>query len=185
MNAISIIERADVPAFSEWVEQGRGLIQRRREADWALADWWNDGRKHHKDEPQFKLFADAVGEDAKGFTTMAKVAEAFPKHLRAENLSFRTHEVIATLEPEDRLPMLVEASKGRWKHTVAHERVEQRKREQGTLLPEDDPGFRRGEEFIRCWNRMHTPEEREYIWPYLKRSAATGFGPIDTGDCNA
>lgn len=187
MGSLTVMERPEVVSadFSEWVEQGRSLIQRRRDADWALADWWNEGRKAHKDEPQFKLFAEGVGEDAKGFTAMAKVAEAFPAHMRASNLSFKTHEVIATLEPSDRLTMLREASQGGWKHTEAHEHVYQRKVEQGTLLPEDDPGFRRGEEFIRCWNRMQTPEEREYIWPYLKRAAATGFGPIDMDDCNA
>lgn len=162
MNAITVIERADVPAFGEWVEQGRSLIQRRREADWALADWWNDGRKHHKDEPQFKLFADAVGEDAKGFTAMAKVAEAFPPHLRAGNVSFEVHREIAALPSTHRLPMIARASVEKWSKRTAHAQVVECKYQQGMLLPEDDPEYRSAVEIIRAWNRA-TPEARQYF----------------------
>lgn len=162
MNAVTVIERADVPAFSDWVEQGRGLIQRRREADWALADWWNDGRKHHRDEPQFKLFADALAADPKRLTEMAKVAEAFPCHMRAANVSFEVHREIAALPAIDRLEMIARASTEKWTERKAHAQVVERKYEQGSLLPEDDPEYRSAVEIIRAWNRA-TPESRQYF----------------------
>lgn len=176
MGSLTVMERPEVVSsdFSEWVEQGRSLIQRRRDADWALADWWNEGRKAHKDEPQFKLFADALAADPKRLTEMAKVAEAFPRHMRAANVSFEVHREIAALEPTDRLEMIARASSEKWTERRAHQHVVERRYEQGSLLPEDDPEYRSAVEIIRAWNRG-TVEARRY---FLEMATAAKLGVI-------
>ncbi len=188
MNALTVMEREGAvslalpedASFEEWVRTGHSLIANRRQADWMLADWWRIGQQQHRDEPQFKLIAEHDGADPKRLTAMARVAEAFPPHLRAANVSFEVHREIAALDPTDRLEMIVRASNERWNERVAHSRVVEHKYEQGTLLPDDDPEYRSAVEIIRAWNR--SPKEARRYFMDLATSATLG---VIVEDANA
>lgn len=176
---VQVMARDDAD-FGNWVETGKRLIDQRRKVDWALADWWSEGQKHHRDEPQFKLFAEQVAADAKRLTAMAKVAEAFPRHMRAANVSFEVHREIAVLEPVERLSMIAKASNERWNERVAHQHVVEHRYEQGTLLPDDDPEYRSAVEIIRAWNRAPKEARR-----YFMDLATTAKLSVIVEDANA
>lgn len=180
MNAIAIIEPEaialalpdDLP-FGDWVDVGKSLFDQRRKCDWMTADWWRHGSSHFRAEPQFALMLEQVAADPKRLSAMAKVAEAFPPHMRAGSLSFEVHREIASVAtPEDRLAMIARADQERWTEKTAHAQVVTYRYEQGTLLPEDDPDNREAVEIIRAWNRA-SPAARAYAYELM------------TSDCRA
>jgi len=158
-------------AFDAWCDLGRSLIQNQRQADWFIAEWAQFGRDHFQHE--FVFMAGQIAADPKRLSAMAKVAEAFPPHMRAGSLSFEVHREIASVAtPEDRLAMIARADQERWTEKTAHQNVVTYRYEQGTLLPEDDPENREAVEIIRAWNRA-SPAARAYAYELM------------TSDCRA
>jgi hypothetical protein len=161
--------------FTEWVGMGKGLLGQRRLVDWLIADWWKHGHKSYAEEPQFQFMVEQLAVDPKRLNAAAKVAEAFPEHMRAANLSFEVHRELASIAPDDRLPMIQRAAREKWTEKRAHSAVVEYRHEQGTLLPDDDPETRMAVEIIRAWNRA--PENaRRYFFDLARR---VSFGPID------
>jgi hypothetical protein len=185
MNALTTIDRTDAIAltlpddlpFAEWMDVGKGLFEQRRRADWLLADWWKHGHQQYRDDPQFALVLEQTAADPKRLSAMAKVAEAFPPHMRAGSLSFEVHREIASVADEDRLAMIHRADTERWTERTAHREVVSYKFEQGTLLPEDDLENREAVEIIRAWNRA-SRSAREYAYELMPEN----FGVINEGE---
>lgn len=185
MNAIATIEPeaialalpVDLP-FADWMTVGKDLFDQRRKADWCLADWWKHGQANFRDEPQFALLLEQTAADPKRLSAMAKVAEAFPPHMRAGSLSFEVHREIASVTTaDDRLAMIGRADKERWTERTAHAEVVSYRYQQGSLLPEDDPENREAVEIIRAWNRA-SKGAREYAYALMPK----GFGAINEGE---
>lgn len=182
MNALAVIERAAVPAdFTAWLSTGRTLLAERNAIDWRLADWMATGRETFGDQAAFDFLADELGIAPKALKSAVKVATAFPPHMRAAGLSFDVHKEIARVEPEQRLLLLTEAQRGRWNEKAAHEHVEEWRINCGARMDDDDPEHAEVAEVVRAYNRLSSPEVREYLWPYLQHSARHGFGPINMG----
>ncbi|MES3042688.1 hypothetical protein [Sphingomonas faeni] len=185
MNAIATIEPEAIAlalpddlAFDAWKQIGADLFQRQRNTSWLLADWWKHGAGNFRDEPQFALLLEQTAADPKRLSAMAKVAEAFPPHMRAGSLSFEVHREIASVTtPDDRLAMIGRADKERWTERTAHAEVVQYRYTQGSLLPEDDPENREAVEIIRAWNRA-SKGAREYAYALMPK----GFGAINEGE---
>lgn len=170
--AIALALPDDLP-FDEWKTLGGNLFQQQRKTSWLIADWWKHGASNFRAEPQFALMLEQTAADPKRLSAMAKVAEAFPPHMRAGSLSFEVHREIASVAtPEDRLAMIARADQERWTEKTAHQNVVTYRYEQGTLLPEDDPENREAVEIIRAWNRA-SPAARAYAYELM------------TSDCRA
>jgi hypothetical protein len=179
-DAIALALPDDLP-FTEWMDVGKGLFDQRRKADWMLADWWRHGQSNFRDDPQFALMLEQTAADPKRLSAMAKVAEAFPPHMRAGSLSFEVHREIASVTtPDDRLAMIHRADTERWTERTAHREVVSYRYEQGSLLPDDDPENREAVEIIRAWNRA-SKSARQYAYELMPR----GFGVINEGEANA
>jgi hypothetical protein len=177
--ALAIVE-AQVPVgFDDWIETCRALVQQRDAIDWQIADHIAAGREQFGQQLAFDLLGEQLGIAPKRLKSAVKVAQTFPPALRAPELSFDVHREIARVEPETRLKVLRDAAAGRWNEKVAHERVENIRIESGAVLLDDDPEHREVVEMIRAWNRMSSPEVREYAWPYFQRAARNGFTSIN------
>lgn len=175
--AIALALPSDL-AFDAWKALGGDLFQRQRHTSWMLADWWKHGQANFRDEPQFALLLEQTAADPKRLSAMAKVAEAFPPHMRAGSLSFEVHREIASVTtPDDRLAMIGRADKERWTERTAHREVVEYRYSQGSLLPEDDPENREAVEIIRAWNRA-SKGAREYAYALMPK----GFGAINEGE---
>jgi len=175
--AIALALPDDLP-FGDWMTVGKDLFDRRRKCDWMIADWWRHGHANFRAEPQFALMLEQTAADPKRLSAMAKVAEAFPPHMRAGSLSFEVHREIASVAtPEDRLAMIARADQERWTEKTAHQNVVTYRYEQGTLLPEDDPENREAVEIIRAWNRA-SPSARAYAYELMPEN----FGAINEGE---
>lgn len=188
MNAIATIELpAEAVAlalpeeidFSAWIEVGRDLFTRHRQTEWMLADWLNVGSEKFRDEPQMTMLLDELGVDPKRALADAKVARLIPPIWRSNKVSFNVCRQLAKIDDEPvRLRMLKQAVDERWNETKAHHHVVGHKVETGQLFEDEDATSRFATEFFRLWNRMPI-EAREYAFPLLDISAASGFGPID------
>jgi hypothetical protein len=174
--AIALALPADLP-FADWMTVGKDLFDQRRKCDWMMADWWKHGQANFRDEPQFMLMLEQTAADPKRLSAMAKVAEAFPPHMRAGSLSFEVHREIASVSADDRLAMIGRADKERWTERTAHAEVVSYRYQQGSLLPEDDPENREAVEIIRAWNRA-SKGAREYAYALMPK----GFGAINEGE---
>jgi hypothetical protein len=186
MNALATLDRNDAIAlalpddlpFAEWMAVGKDLFDRRRRCDWMTADWWRHGQSQYRDDPQFAMVLEQTAADPKRLSAMAKVAEAFPPHMRAGSLSFEVHrEISSVTEPEQRLAMIARADQERWTEKTAHAEVVTYRYEQGSLLPEDDPENREAVEIIRAWNRA-SRAAREYAYELMPEN----FGVINEGE---
>jgi hypothetical protein len=179
--AIALALPADM-TFDAWKALGGDLFQRQRNTSWLLADWWKHGAGNFRDEPQFALLLEQTAADPKRLSAMAKVAEAFPPHMRAGSLSFEVHREIASVTtPDDRLAMIHRADTERWTERTAHREVVEYRYSQGSLLPEDDPENREAVEIIRAWNRA-SPDARRYFY---ELAVGAKFGSINEGEASA
>lgn len=112
MNALAVLDATTEPAnpaFAEWVATGRSLLTARTELQWKLADWIADGKRRFGNQVEFDFLADELGIAPKVLKEAARVATAFPPHLRDTALSFQHHESVAMLPAEEALVMLKRA----------------------------------------------------------------------------
>lgn len=179
--ALAIVETQPA-GFDAWLETGRALLEQRNEADWKLADWLADGRDKFGNQAQFDFLGEQLGIAPKRLKSAVKVAKLFPPATRATNLSFDVHREIARVDADSRFEVLNAAAKDGWNEKVAHERVERIRIDTGSVLPDDDPEHRECVELIRAWNRISSPEVREYAWPYLQHAARRGFTTINMAE---
>lgn len=174
--ALALPDGIDFPA---WVELGRDLFTRHRQTEWMLADWLKVGTERFNDEEQFGLFLGELGVDVKEALADAKVARLIPPTWRSDAVSFEVCKQIAKIEDESvRQKMIKQAVDERWNTKTAHHAIVGHKVETGQLFDDEDATSRFATEFFRLWNRMPI-EAREYAFPLLEISAASGFGPID------
>jgi hypothetical protein len=181
--AIALALPADLP-FADWKSLGGDLFQRQRHTSWMLADWWKHGQANFRDEPQFALLLEQTAADPKRLSAMAKVAEAFPPHMRAGSLSFEVHREIASVSADDRLAMIHRADTERWTERTAHREVVVYKHQQGSLweVTDEEKAEAMAVELWRMWNRLPTPAAREYAFELLRVAAENGFGVINEGE---
>lgn len=174
--ALSLPDSLD---FNGWVSTMANLFQRRRQADWLIADGLRIGKERFGDEPQMQLFIEQAGLDRKEADEMARVARLIPDSWRTDRLSFDVCRKIAKVDDEeDRRSMLKRAVDERWNEKAAHHHLVEYRYEHGELFEEDDRDTRLAVEGIRWWNRS-PPEAREYFFALAEIAAANGFTPID------
>ena len=166
MNALSVIKPAALPAdFATWLSDGRDLLARRNETEWALADWMATGRETFGDQAAFDFLADELGIAPKQLKSAVKVATTFPAHLRDTALTFQHHESVANLPVTDALEVLKRAKDEHLddRETRAAAVRRQTVIEQRTLLPEDDWDHHALMAITRAWNRAPRHVREEFI----------------------
>lgn len=183
MNAVAILHSMEVvtepSTFADWVQEMFDLFHNRRQTEWKIADGLRLGRERFGDEPQMQMFLEQLGVDRKEADEMAKVARLIPSTWRSDKVSFEVCKQIAKIEDEAvRQRMIKQAVDEHWNSKVASHAVVQHKVETGQLFEDDDAVSRFATEIIRQWNRMPI-DAREYAFPLIEMSAASGYGPID------
>jgi hypothetical protein len=175
-DAVALHLPDDAP-IADWWMKGRILFDRRRSADWDLADWMADGAERYGQQACFDFATAQFGIEQRVARKTIEVAKAFPPAQRASDLPFSIHAYIAQLpSPEQRLATLQRASAEHWGEKRAKAAVTEH-RQQAAMFEENDPE-RLATIIYRAWNNA-TPDVREHAWTYLKHAAANGFALID------
>jgi hypothetical protein len=113
MNAVAVIEAAVTPA-EEWIDRGRTLAAKRRDVDWAIADWMVEGKAAgHLDQAGFDFLADNLGIGPAKLKLIHKAA-AIPAHLRDTSLTVEHHAHVAELPVQEQIELLTEAKRQHW-----------------------------------------------------------------------
>lgn len=159
--------------FDQWVETGRQLASMKRDLGFMIGDWVNHGREHFAE--QIELALEAAGMDARFALKAAHVAKTFPRHVRAESLSFDHHRVVMKLPRPEQLNLLKQANERKWKTQELKDAAVQRRYEIGQDFEDEDLDSYLEVQMIRAWNRA-TPAARE---SFVERTAVVNFGIID------
>lgn len=165
MNALATIEAASPPAdFTQWLTTGKDLLHERTALDWRLADWIATGKEQFGHQAEFDFLADELGIAPKALKTAAKVAIAFPPHMRDASLTYEHHEAVANLPTSDALDVLKTA---RDEHLDDREtRIEAVKRraeiEQPSFI-DDDWEHHMLMAITRAWNRAKPEVRAEFL----------------------
>ncbi|MFS0771057.1 hypothetical protein [Sphingomonas sp. 1P08PE] len=177
MNALATIEAAAPPAgFTDWLSTGKDLLTKRTAIEWQLADWIADGREQFGHQAEFDFLADELGIAPKALKSAAKVAAAFPPHMRDTSLTFEHHEAVAGLPTSDAMALLKAASAGHLDERETRVEAVKRRAEigQGTLI-DDDWEHHQLMAIQRAWNRAQPNVRAEF----LELAAEAELGVID------
>lgn len=158
MNAVTVIEAIPAaPTFTAWVDTGRALAARRRDVDWALADWMIDGRSQgFLDQTSFDFLSENLGIAPKRLKDITKAATAFPAHLRDKALTIEHHAAAAALPGQEALELLHVAKDRHWTpEQTRHEAMKARPREERQV---EESAL---ESFLRHWNRLPRSDRME------------------------
>jgi len=172
-NAIELALPADIQ-MDDWLSLGRDLYAQRRSLDWMLADWIHTGVERFGDQAELSLIGGTLGVDPKALRQAARIATAFPPHMRAKDVPYEVHAYIGHLPAEQRLETLQRASKEHWTPKDARDEVTTF-RHQAAMFEDEDCETRLAVEIIRAWNRAPA-ESRRYFWALAERS---DFGAIN------
>ncbi|GGB14954.1 hypothetical protein GCM10011380_00450 [Sphingomonas metalli] len=178
MNALATIEAHAPPAgFSDWLTTGKALLTERTRIEWQLADWIADGREQFGNQAEFDFLADELGIAPKALKTAAKVAAAFPPHMRDSALTFEHHEAVVGLPATDALAVLKQARDGHLDDRETRVEAVKRRTElgQGSVFADDDWEHHELMAIQRAWNRARTSVRAEF----LELAAEVELGIID------
>lgn len=125
---VIVMEPASIVAGKDdWLETGRALAARRRDVDWALADWMAEGQVlGYLSQASFDFLSENLGIGSTRLKVIAKAATAFPVHLRDAALSIEHHAHVADLPRVEQLELLQQAKREHWsdddlrKHAITH-----------------------------------------------------------------
>lgn len=152
MNAISVIEAAPIDA---WVDRGRSLASQRRDVDWAIADWMNEGKDAgFLTQAGFDLLSENLGI-APAKLKMIHKAAAIPAHLRDTSLTVEHHAHVAELPAQEQMELLTEAKRQHWSDDALRKQAISRKVETGcaAMLSPDEWDDLSRMQFLHVWNR--------------------------------
>ena len=178
MNALATIEATASPAgFTDWLNAGKGLLTERTRIEWQLADWIATGRDQFGHQAEFDFLADELGIAPKALKTAAKVAAAFPPHMRDSALTFEHHEAVIGLPASDALAVLKQARDGHLDDRETRVEAVKRRTEigQGNVFTDDDWEHHQLMAIQRAWNRAQPNVRSEF----LELAAEAELGVID------
>lgn len=154
MNAVAVIETAVTPA-EEWIDRGRTLAAKRRDVDWAIADWMVEGKAAgHLDQAGFDFLADNLGIGPAKLKLIHKAA-AIPAHLRDTSLTVEHHAHVAELPVQEQIELLTEAKRQHWSDDDLRKQTITRKVETGraAMLSQEEWDDLSRMQFLHVWNR--------------------------------
>jgi len=154
MNAVAVIETAVTPA-EEWIDRGRKLAAKRRDVDWAIADWMVEGKAAgHLDQAGFDFLADNLGIGPAKLKLIHKAA-AIPAHLRDTSLTVEHHAHVAELPVQEQIELLTEAKRQHWSDDDLRKQTITRKVETGraAMLSQEEWDDLSRMQFLHVWNR--------------------------------
>ena len=154
MNAVAVIEVAVTPA-EEWIDRGRTLAAKRRDVDWAIADWMAEGKAAgHLDQAGFDFLADNLGIGPAKLKLIHKAA-AIPAHLRDTSLTVEHHAHVAELPVQEQIELLTEAKRQHWSDDDLRKQTITRKVETGraAMLSQEEWDDLSRMQFLHVWNR--------------------------------
>lgn len=176
MNAVAVIEAAATPA-EEWIDRGRTLAAKRRDVDWAIADWMVEGKAAgHLDQAGFDFLADNLGIGPAKLKLIHKAA-AIPAHLRDTSLTVEHHAHVAELPVQEQIELLTEAKRQHWSDDDLRKQTITRKVETGraAMLSPDEWDDHCRMQLQHAWNRASVSVREDFA----ELIAASHMGVID------
>lgn len=163
MNAVTTINTTLPEGFADWMQTGRSLLEQRADLDWKLADWIATGSEQFQCD--FDFLADELGIAPKALKSAAKVATAFPPHMRDTALTFQHHEAVATLPADEALRVLKDAKAGHLDPRETRIAAIEHKAaiEQRLPMEDDDPAHRQLTTIQHAWNRATRSVRLEFL----------------------
>ena len=161
MNAISVIEAAPIDA---WVDRGRSLASQRRDVDWAIADWMNEGKDAgFLTQAGFDLLSENLGI-APAKLKMIHKAAAIPAHLRDTSLTVEHHAHVAELPAQEQMELLTEAKRQHWSDDALRKQAISRKVETGcaAMLSPDEWDDHCRVQLQHAWNRASVAVREDF-----------------------
>ena len=177
MNAITVIEAASLAPQDEWLSRGRDIAHRKVALEWDMAEWIAEGvRDGHAKQLGFDFAAlgKELGIAPPRLKAACKAAQTFPPALRAADLSVEHHAAIASLPPEEALPLLRRASTEHLTVNDCREVVTQRRYETGARFDDEDIDSTFCTLLVRQWNRS-TPAAKALFAELLRANQFTGI----------
>lgn len=172
-NRVALSLPDDLP-FDEWLNLGRDLAAEERNLRWLIGDWCREGHTRFGEQARFDFLSEQLAIDTRQLKQAAKVAEAFPAHLRASDVPYEVHAYVAALPESQRMEALQRASRERWGVRQARQAITLH-RQEAALFEDEDSETRLAVEIIRAWNRAPR-ESREYFWALAE---AANLGAIN------
>lgn len=163
MNALTTINTTLPEGFADWMQTGRNLLQQRAEIDWRLGDWIATGSEQFQCD--FDFLADELGIAPKALKSAAKVATAFPPHMRDTALTFQHHEAVVTLPADEALRVLKDAKARHLDERETRIAAIEHKAaiEQRLPMEDDDPAHRQLTTIQHAWNRATRSVRLEFL----------------------
>jgi hypothetical protein len=174
MNAISVIEAAPIDA---WVDRGRSLASQRRDVDWAIADWMNEGKDAgFLTQAGFDLLSENLGI-APAKLKMIHKAAAIPAHLRDTSLTVEHHAHVAELPAQEQMELLTEAKRQHWSDDALRKQAISRRTQIGgyEVLSQEEWEYHALMAMQHAWNRA--PKQARI--DFLEIAAKVDGGLID------
>ncbi len=175
-NAVQIAIPAEATP-QDWLGVVRSLFDQKQQADWMLADCLASGAERFGMQTCLDLIVENIAVEPKVLRSAARVAEAFPAHLRASDMPYDVHRLIAQLPEDRRLETLQRASVEHWGVNEVR-RVVHDDRKQQAMFEDNDPE-RFATLIFRAWNNAPSAEVRELAWARISHAARNGFTMID------
>ena len=182
MNAITVIKPDTLsPDQADWIGRGRDLAARRRDVDWAIADWMTEGKDAgYLTQSGFDFLSENLGLAPKRLKDALKAAATFPPALRDTALSVEHHAAVASLPKEEALPLLKRASTEHLPVNELREAVNQYRYRTGQRFDDEDMDSTLCTHIVRAWNRA-TPEARR---SFMELAETVNFQIIDEDEVN-
>lgn len=177
----ALIHSVTLPAEAlTWIEEGRTLVSKRQEIDWALSDWMHTGKQAgYLEQTKFDFLSEQLGISPKALKDASKAADRFPPALRDRTLSVEHHAIVASLPQDEGLALLKKASAEKLKPQDLREAVTQHRYTHGEMFEDDDVDSTLATHIIRAWNRA-TPAAREQ---FMEVAVLVGYGILDEDRC--
>lgn len=180
MNALATIEHPIPAEQANWLQRGVAIAQRKRDLEWDMADWINEGTEAGYVQVGFEFLSDQLGVAPKRLKDALKAAKTFPPAIRDAKLSVEHHVAVASLPKDEALPLLKRASTDHMPVNELREHVTKRRYETGQRFDDEDMDSTLCTHIVRAWNRA-TPEARR---SFMELAETVKFQIIDEDEVN-
>jgi citrate synthase len=165
--------------FDAWLNEGRGLVARRTEADWRIAEWMARGKTAGQLKGQkIDGIGDRIGIAGKRLKDALRAVLAFPSAVRDMTLTVEHHAAVANLPSDEAATLLRRASAEQLQAKVLREAATQHRYATGKNFKDEDADSSLCTVVLRAWNRA-TPDAREMAFEQMKIAAANGLSIVD------
>lgn len=118
--------------YTDWELVGTGIRTFREAGSWIVGDFLNYGIKAFGEDVASQV-VDSLGYDEHTLSVAKYTSNAIPMSERRQNLSYRHHQCVASMDSEERGRWLDQAEEGNWSSDTLRDKIREAKgKEKGT-----------------------------------------------------